>query len=67
MCVPHLNKKDLNKKPDLQFLNAYLEPRIGYVTIEGALSEAFAIADSVFEGTVLGPSLWNTFFSKMWH
>ena len=49
----------------LDFLNAYLSPRIGYVTIEGAMSEAFEIADSVFQGTVLGPTLWNTFVADV--
>jgi len=43
----------------LNFLNAYLSPRIGYVTIEGAMSDALEIADSVFQGTVLGPILWK--------
>jgi hypothetical protein len=46
----------------LDFLNAYLEPRLGYVTVESALSEVFHICDTVFQGTVLGPTLWNVFF-----
>ena len=45
----------------LNFLNAYLEPRIGRVTIAGVFSDAFQISDSVFQGTVLGPTLWNVF------
>ncbi len=46
----------------LDFLNSYLEPRIGYVTVEGAMSEAMQLCNMVFQGTVLGPPLWNVFF-----
>ena len=46
----------------LDFLNAYLEPRIGHVAVENVLSDVFTICDSVFQGTVLGPTLWNVFF-----
>ena len=49
----------------LDFLNAYLDSRVGYVTIEGAFSDAFALTDQVFQGTVLGPALWNTFFGDV--
>ena len=49
----------------LDFLNSYLEPRVGYVTVEGALSDLFEIDNSVFQGTVLGPPLWNTFFADV--
>ena len=46
----------------LEFLGAYLQPRLGYVSIEGVLSEVFQLMDTVFQGTVLGPALWNVFF-----
>ena len=46
----------------LDFLSAYLEPRIGHVAVENVLSDVFTLADSVFQGTVLGPTLWNVFF-----
>ena len=49
----------------LSFLDAYLSPRIGYVTVAGALSDAFELANMVFQGTVLGPMLWNSFFSDI--
>ena len=49
----------------VNFLSSYLEPRIGKVTVEGALSSAFELADTVFQGTVLGPTLWNTFFGDI--
>jgi hypothetical protein len=46
----------------LNFLNAYLEPRVGRVTIENVFSDLIVLADTVFQGTVLGPALWNAFF-----
>ena len=46
----------------LDFLNSYLEPRVGRVAIEDVLSDAMTLCDSIFQGTVLGPALWNPFF-----
>ena len=46
----------------LDFLNSYLEPRVGRVAIEDVLSDVMTLCDSIFQGTVLGPALWNTFF-----
>ena len=49
----------------LNFLDAYLSPREGRVVVQGSCSDPFEIANSVFQGTVLGPPLWNTFFSDV--
>ena len=49
----------------LNFLDAYLSPRRGQVVVQGAFSDDFEIANSVFQGTVLGPPLWNSFFSDV--
>ena len=49
----------------LNFLSAYLSPRRGQVVVQGAFSEEFEIANSVFQGTVLGPPLWKTFFADV--
>ena len=49
----------------LNFLDSYLSPRIGQVVVQGTFSDTFEIANSVFQGTVLGPPLWNTFFSDV--
>ena len=46
----------------LDFLNSFLLPREGKVRVESALSDAFELANQVFQGTVLGPPLWNVFF-----
>jgi len=49
----------------LQFLDSYLAPRIGNVVVQGQYSEDMIIDNSVFQGTVLGPPLWNTYFSDV--
>ena len=49
----------------LIFLDSYLQPRNAKVVIEGIESNAFSIANTVFQGTVLGPPLWNVFFSDV--
>ena len=49
----------------LNFLDAYLSPRQGKVVVQGAASEPFVLDDMVFQGTVLGPPLWNTFFADV--
>ena len=49
----------------LNFLDAYLSPRVGQVVVHGARSELMEIANSVFQGTVLGPPLWNIFFADV--
>ena len=41
----------------LDFLVSHFDARIGYVTMEGAFSDAFELSNMVFQGTVLGPSL----------
>ena len=49
----------------LNSLEAYLAPRQGKVVVQGASSEPFTLEDQVFQGTVLGPSLWNAFFADV--
>ena len=44
------------------FLFDYLAPRKAVVIVQGKESDAFTIKDEVFQGTVLGPPLWNVFF-----
>ena len=47
----------------LNFLDAYLQPRRAQVMVEGEASDEFEISNTVFQGTVLGPVLWNVFFA----
>ena len=49
----------------LNFLDAYLQPRTGQVVVEGEFSDEFEIANTVFQGTVLGSCLWNVFFADV--
>ena len=49
----------------LDFLNSYLESRQGFVAVEGILSECMLLTDMVYQGTVLGPALWNAFFADV--
>ena len=46
----------------LRFLYSYLAPREAAVVVQGHNSDVFTIQDEVFQGTVLGPPLWNVFF-----
>ena len=43
----------------------YLSPRIANVVVAGECSDLFEISDMVFQGTVLGPLLWNVFFADV--
>ena len=45
----------------LNFLDSYLQPRKASVAVEGTFSDEFEIANTVFQGTMLGPPLWNVF------
>ena len=41
---------------------SWLRQRTGYVVVGGEKSEAIQLRNMVFQGTVLGPSLWNLFY-----
>ena len=45
----------------ISFLEAYLAQRSAEVVVGGEFSDSFSLQDQVFQGTVLGPKLWNTF------
>ena len=49
----------------LNFLDAYLAKRQAQVIVEGIASDPFEISNTVFQGTVLGPPLWNLFFADV--
>ena len=50
--------------PDIiGFLASWLADRTSQVVLGGAASLAEVLADSVFQGTVLGPPLWNVYFA----
>lgn len=47
------------------FLHSYLAERRARVIVEGEHSHFFEIANQVFQGSVLGPALWNIFFESV--
>ena len=49
----------------LNFFSSYLQPRIAQVVVEGVCSDSFDILDTVLQGTILGPPLWNIFFNDV--
>ena len=49
----------------LRFLSSFLDRRFGEVCVEGKKSSQFSLEDEVFQGTVLGPPLWNVFFADI--
>ncbi len=45
------------------FLASWLEDRVSTVVVSGGCSPEETLANSVFQGTVLGPPLWNVFYA----
>jgi hypothetical protein len=46
----------------VKLIRSWLQPRQATVVVGGAKSKPFHIKNMVFQGTVLGPQLWNLFF-----
>ena len=51
--------------PMLDFIGDYLAPRRAVVVVNGASSDTIDLRDMVFQGTILGPPLWNVFFKDV--
>ena len=47
----------------LAVLASWLQRRTAQVVVGGEMSHEFPLADMVFQGTVLGPVLWNVFYA----
>ena len=47
----------------LAVTRSWLEPRSAHVVVDGVQSRQCMLSDSVYQGTVLGPPLWNTHFA----
>ena len=43
--------------------SSWLQQRAAFLVVEGKKSEAMALENMVFQGTVFGPTLWNLFFA----
>ena len=49
--------------PELvQLIESWLQSRTAHVLVAGEKSHATALSDMLFQGTVLGPILWNLFY-----
>ena len=48
-----------------KLLSSWLECRSAYVIVDNERSRHFCLKDMVFQGTVLGPPLWNLFFASI--
>ena len=46
----------------IKVIGSWLDSRRASVVVGGARSEPYLIKDMVYQGTVLGPTLWNLFF-----
>ena len=44
-------------------LASWLRARTAHVVLEGAKADALTLEDMIYQGTVLGPILWNVFFA----
>ena len=49
----------------MSFFENYLAPRTAQVAVDGEVSSIFTFSNMVFQGTVLGPNLWNIFFADV--
>ena len=49
----------------LQFFDDFLDPRSAVVVVDGASACPLTISNMVYQGTVLGPYLWNIFFTDV--
>ena len=47
----------------LAVLTSWLQTRAARVCVDGSFSDSFPLSDMVFQGTVLGPPLWNCFYA----
>ena len=49
------------------FVTAWVQKRIADIIVQGQKSNPIELFDMVFQGTVLGPILWNIFYSDVRH
>jgi hypothetical protein len=61
-----LRSKGVHEKL-LTLLGSWLAERMARVCVEGCFSEGFALYNMVFQGTVLGPLLWNVYYADSSH
>ena len=49
----------------IRFIGSYLEARRATVLVQGCESDIYELLNMIFQGTVLGPPLWNIFFADV--
>ena len=49
----------------LKVIESWLGERTAYVCVDGVKSLPFVLRNMVFQGTVWGPDLWNTYYSDV--
>ena len=49
----------------LDFFQDFLAPRMARVAVDGSLSLEFVLQNMRFQGTALGPNLWNVYFADV--
>ena len=62
MCVRERERAGLHPHL-LGFLESWLADRVAEVVVGGHSSGQEPLIDSVYQGTVLGPPLWNVFYA----
>ena len=66
VCKDRLCRKlKMLKLPQKLFflIASWLDDRVAQVVVDGVSSAPRSLTDSVFQGTVLGPPFWNSFFA----
>ena len=58
-----LASKGLHSKI-LKVIDSWLQPRCAFVIVGSSKSHQLLLSNMVFQGTVLGPPLWNVFFES---
>ena len=56
--IEKLRSKGVNSRL-IASISSWLEARIAQVCVDGSFSDSFSLHNMVFQGTVLGPLLWN--------
>ena len=60
--VDKLSAKGVHERL-LQVIRSWLGNRSAHVCVDGVLSDSFLLSNMVFQGTVWGPSLWNSYYA----
>eukprot|EP00973_Karenia_brevis_P023311 3209772-Karenia_brevis.AAC.1 len=51
----------------VKLMDSWLRTRQAHIVVDGTKSQAMNLSDMVYQGTVMGPVLWNVFFEDSRH